>query len=129
MKPFLEPKTYKKATFAYPDNPRSRKIMEELFDMDKLESCFGGKNTVGFNYEAYAQKMREDDRRVSDIIGSGCSSEVNEALHSRDHDSDDETSGDEAVCSNLEEHDEIIHGHMPYSQHEPKNEVHEPKNE
>ncbi|KAJ1392379.1 CRAL/TRIO, N-terminal domain [Sesbania bispinosa] len=116
VKPFLEPKTYKKVTFAYPDNPRSHKMMEELFDMDKLESCFGGKNTVGLNYEAYAQRMREDDKRMSDFIDSGCSSpsnlnsEVNESLHSRD--SEDETSSDEAVCANLEEDDDIIHKQM-----------------
>nr|AFK36318.1 unknown [Lotus japonicus] len=133
VRPFIEPKTYKKVTFAYPDNPRSCKMMEELFDMDKLESYFGGKNTVGFNYEAYAQKMREDDRKMSDLIDSGCSSpgyitsEVSESLHSRD--SQDEIFSDEAVCSYLEEDDEIKQAQTPCSQFEPKNEVLEPKNE
>ncbi|KAH1068003.1 hypothetical protein GYH30_005839 [Glycine max] len=75
VKPFLEPKTYKKVIFVYPDNPRSRRmVMEEHLDMDKLESYFGGKNTVGFNYEAYAQKMKEDDRSMSDVFDSCCSS-------------------------------------------------------
>ena len=49
-------------------------VMEEHLDMDKLESYFGGKNTVGFNYEAYAQKMKEDDRSMSDVFDSCCSS-------------------------------------------------------
>ncbi|KAG4393023.1 hypothetical protein GLYMA_03G004600v4 [Glycine max] len=75
VKPFLEPKTYKKVIFVYPDNPRSRRmVMEEHLDMDKLESYFGGKNTVGFNYEAYAQKMKEDDKSMSDVFDSCCSS-------------------------------------------------------
>ncbi|KAK2363217.1 phosphatidylinositol transfer protein [Trifolium repens] len=114
VKPFLEPKTYRKVTFAYPDNPKSRVMMEELFDMDKLESCFGGKNTAKVNFEAYGQNMREDDKRMTSFIDSGCStpsfysSEVNEALQSR-NDSEDESSGNEAVYSNLEEDDEVHH--------------------
>ncbi|XP_027350260.1 phosphatidylinositol transfer protein 3-like isoform X1 [Abrus precatorius] len=132
VKPFLEPKTYKKVTFVYLDNPRSLKIMEELFDMDKLEASFGGKSTVGFNYEAYAKKMREDDRRLSDVIDSGISSpsllkSFNELQHAGDNDSEDETSSDEAVHSKLEEDYVIKHGKMSCSQYEPKNEVHEPK--
>jgi hypothetical protein len=114
VKPFLEPKTYRKVTFAYPDNPKSRVMMEDLFDMDKLESCFGGKNTAKVNFEAYGQNMREDDKRMTSFIDSGCStpsfysSEVNEALQSR-NDSEDESSGNEAVYSNLEEDDEVHH--------------------
>ncbi|PNX63295.1 hypothetical protein L195_g053433 [Trifolium pratense] len=114
VKPFLEPKTYRKVTFVYPDNPKSRVMMEELFDMDKLESCFGGKNTAKVNFEAYGQNMREDDKRMTAFIDSGCStpsfysSEVNEALQSR-NDSEDESSGNEAVYSNLEEDDEVHH--------------------
>ncbi|KAK7290716.1 hypothetical protein RIF29_05323 [Crotalaria pallida] len=135
-KPFLEPSTLKKVTFAYPDNPRSCMIIEELFDMDKLETFFGGKNTAGFNYEAYAQKMREDDQKMANFIDSGCSSpsnyfnsDVNESQQSDDNDSEDEISGDEGVCSNLEKDDEIIQGQiMPCSQHDSKNEVLEPKN-
>lgn len=136
VKPFLEPKTYNKVTFVYPGDPKSRLMMEELFDMDKLESCYGGNNTVESNFEAYAQKMKEDDRRMSDVIDSGCStpsilsSEVCcESLYSRDNDSMDGTSGDETVYSNLEEDDEARQVEIPCSQDEPKNEVHEKKNE
>lgn len=129
VKPFLEPKTYRKVTFAYPDNPRSRTMMEELFDMDKLESCFGGKNTAGMNFEAYGQKMREDDKKMIDFIDSCCStSEANEVLQSR-NDSDNESSGSEAVYSNLDEDEENILKRSPYSEYEPKNEVHHEKNE
>lgn len=48
--------------------------MEETFDMDKLESAFGGKNSIGFDYEDYAQRMKEDDKKISHIITSGSSS-------------------------------------------------------
>lgn len=128
VKPFLEPKTYKKVIFAYPDNPKSQAMMEELFDMDKLESCFGGNNKTGMNFEAYGKKMREDDKRMSGLIDSGCSTpsflsaEGNETLHSSNN-SDDGSSCSEAVYSNLEEDDDI-QTQTPCSECEPKNEVH-----
>lgn len=74
VRPFLDSKTYKKVKFVYSDDPQSMKIMEDLFDMDKLESAFGGRNPISFNYESYAKMMREDDLKMSDTIGSGCSS-------------------------------------------------------
>ncbi|RVW62742.1 hypothetical protein CK203_060210 [Vitis vinifera] len=48
--------------------------MEELFDMDTLESSFGGRNSTGFNYETYAKQMMEDDKKMDNFINSGCSS-------------------------------------------------------
>ncbi|KAJ7972005.1 random slug protein 5-like [Quillaja saponaria] len=74
VKPFLEPKTFKKVHFVYADNPESWKLMEEIFDMDKVECCFGGRSGVQFGYKVYAQKMREDDKKKSDFMDSGCSS-------------------------------------------------------
>ncbi|OMO94257.1 hypothetical protein COLO4_16447 [Corchorus olitorius] len=63
-KPFLEPKTQNKVKFVYSDDPNSKKIMEDLFDMDKLESAFGGNDDSGFNINKYAERMREDDKRI-----------------------------------------------------------------
>ncbi|KAK7396094.1 hypothetical protein VNO78_16852 [Psophocarpus tetragonolobus] len=133
VKPFLESKTYKKVIFVYPDNSRSRMVMEEYLHMDKVESYFGGKNTAGFNYEAYAEKMKEDDRSMSDAFDSCCSSspgflhsEFHESVQSGTIDSDDEAAGNEAVCSNLEEGGDSTHGKMPCSQNE-SNKVNEPK--
>ncbi|KAJ0014483.1 hypothetical protein Pint_20823 [Pistacia integerrima] len=89
VKPFLEPKTYKKVRFAYSDDIQSQKIMEALFDMDKLESVFGGKNTAGFNYEAYAKRMREDDAKKSDIMNSGSSLPIiQSSVASQSHESE-----------------------------------------
>ncbi|XP_062113769.1 uncharacterized protein LOC133824812 [Humulus lupulus] len=75
VKPFIEPKTFKKVKFVYSNNPQSQKIMEELFDMDKLESAFGGRNSVSFDYEAYAQRMKEDEKNMSNPINSSCSTQ------------------------------------------------------
>ncbi|OVA03118.1 CRAL-TRIO domain [Macleaya cordata] len=64
VKPFLEPKTYRKVKFVYSDDLNTKKIMEDLFDMDTLESSFGGNNQVTFNINEYAERMREDDKRM-----------------------------------------------------------------
>ncbi|XP_028766830.1 phosphatidylinositol transfer protein 3 isoform X2 [Neltuma alba] len=126
VKPFLEPKTYRKVRFVYPENPKSRKIMEEVFDMDKLESRFGGKNPAGFNYEAYALRLREDDKKISDFADSGCSSPtvlqsvMAETLQPESPASEngcqDESSCDEADSSKAEKEDETILGQSPCSQ-------------
>ncbi|KAG5001034.1 hypothetical protein JHK87_022106 [Glycine soja] len=90
--------------------------MEEHLDMDKLESYFGGENTVGFNYEAYAKKMKEDNISMYDVFYSCCSSspgflssEINESVQSGTDDSEDEASIDRTVFSNLEEDDDSTH--------------------
>ncbi|XP_043723034.1 phosphatidylinositol transfer protein 3-like [Telopea speciosissima] len=64
VKAFLEPKTARKVKFVYSDDLNTKKIMEDLFDMDKLEVAFGGNNQMGFNIDEYAERMREDDKRM-----------------------------------------------------------------
>ncbi|XP_043692405.1 phosphatidylinositol transfer protein 3-like [Telopea speciosissima] len=71
VKPFLEPKTFKKVKFVYSNDPESQKIMQGLFNMDKLESAFGGRNTVGFDYKKYSEQMKEEDSKMADFINSG----------------------------------------------------------
>lgn len=63
-KPFLEPKTANKVKFVYSDNPNTTKIMEDLFDMDVVESAFGGKDDADFNIAKYAERMKEDDKKI-----------------------------------------------------------------
>lgn len=63
VKPFLEPKTYKKVKFVYSNQPQTMKVMEGLFHMDKLESAVGGKNLKNFEFEAYA---KDDETRKFD---------------------------------------------------------------
>lgn len=79
VKPFVEVKTFKKVRFIYSEDPQSRQFMEQLFDVDKLESAFGGRNTAAFDYKAYGERMKEDDRRVSDLINYGASSPSSKA--------------------------------------------------
>lgn len=64
IRPFLEPKTYRKVKFVYSDDLNSRKIMEDLFNMDELENAFGGNNIVSFNIADYSARMREDDMKM-----------------------------------------------------------------
>lgn len=72
-KAFLEPKTSNKVKFVYSDEPNSMKIMEDLFDMDHLESAFGGKDTGGFDIARYAERMKEDDKRMPSFWTKGSS--------------------------------------------------------
>ncbi|KAI3890831.1 hypothetical protein MKX03_036284 [Papaver bracteatum] len=73
VKPFLEPKTQKKVKFAYSDDPNTKKIMEDLFDMDDLESSFGGNKQVCFNISEYSERMKEDEKKMPAFWSTGIS--------------------------------------------------------
>ncbi|CAA6659470.1 unnamed protein product [Spirodela intermedia] len=60
---FFEP-FWKKVRFVYTDDPSSSKIMEDVFGMDRLESALGADSQLSFDYEEYANRMREDDKRI-----------------------------------------------------------------
>lgn len=45
--------------------------MEDLFDMEKLESAFGGNDDSGFNINKYAERMKEDDKKIPAFWTSG----------------------------------------------------------
>lgn len=64
VKPFLDPKTQKKVKFVYPKEEESDKLMESRFDLDTLESNFGGKIASRFDKDEYAKIMREDDMKT-----------------------------------------------------------------
>ncbi|OVA03891.1 CRAL-TRIO domain [Macleaya cordata] len=89
VKPFLESKTSKKVKFVYSDDPESQKVMGELFDMEKLESAFGGRNPKGFDYKEYSERMREDDKKMSDFINSGYSTTPSHQPSTSDHASEE----------------------------------------
>ncbi|CAA2994478.1 Hypothetical predicted protein [Olea europaea subsp. europaea] len=63
-KPFLEPKTVAKVKFVYSDNANTMSIMDNLFDMEVVESAFGGKDDMGFDINKYAERMKEDDKKI-----------------------------------------------------------------
>uniref|UniRef100_A0A0E0JGR4 CRAL-TRIO domain-containing protein n=1 Tax=Oryza punctata TaxID=4537 RepID=A0A0E0JGR4_ORYPU len=70
VKPFLDHETYKKVKFVYSSDKESQKIMADVFDLDKLDSAFGGRNPATFEYNSYAERMRADDIKM----GSSCNS-------------------------------------------------------
>lgn len=138
VKPFIEPRTHKKVKFVYPDNPKIRMIMEEFFDMEKLDTRFGGKGSVGFNYGAFALKMREDDKKMSSFADFGCPSpsvlqsvmaESQQAESSAfENGCEDESSCDEVDCSNVKNDGEILQGQASSLQDDTKNKVNGAKN-
>ncbi|KZV41705.1 random slug protein 5-like [Dorcoceras hygrometricum] len=66
-KPFLEPKTADKVKFVYSDDPNSSKILNELFNMELVESAFGGKDDSGFDISRYAERMKADDEKQTSL--------------------------------------------------------------
>lgn len=64
VKPILETKTYNKVKFGYSEDQNTKKIMEDLFDLDHLESAFGGNDTTPFDINKYAERMKEDDKKI-----------------------------------------------------------------
>ncbi|XP_027331612.1 phosphatidylinositol transfer protein 3-like isoform X2 [Abrus precatorius] len=64
VKPFLESETYNRVKFGYSDDPNTKKIMEDLFNMDNLESAFGGNGGTGVDKIKYAERMKEEDNKT-----------------------------------------------------------------
>jgi len=62
IKQFLEPTLQEKIKFIYSNNAESQRIMTDMFDMDKLESAFGGRNTASLDINKYAERMRRIDQ-------------------------------------------------------------------
>ncbi|KAK4793031.1 hypothetical protein SAY86_023466 [Trapa natans] len=113
VKPFLEPKTYNKVKFVYSDDLNSMKIMEELFDMDKLESAFGGNDTSSFDFEKYAERMREDDKKIpafwsrgvnnpSDLEPPVIAASLDSAILESDSDSSDNDKAEKVAINKME---------------------------
>lgn len=101
VKPFLEPKTANKVKFAYSDDPNSRKILEDLFDLDEVEPAFGGRSSDEFDINKYAERMKEDDRKVPAFWKTeddpAKASQPLALVHSANLDPDSDTSSDEKV--------------------------------
>ncbi|CAL4899846.1 unnamed protein product [Urochloa decumbens] len=62
VKRFIEPTLEEKVKFVYSNNSDSQRIMSDMFDMDKLESAFGGRNTASLDISKYAERMRRRDQ-------------------------------------------------------------------
>lgn len=59
VKPFLDPKTFRKVKFVYTKSAESQKILGELFEEDAVKGIFEDPND--YNFEEYAKLMQEDD--------------------------------------------------------------------
>ncbi|CAN6338106.1 unnamed protein product [Urochloa humidicola] len=62
IKHFIEPALQQKVEFVYSNNSESKRIMADMFDMDKLEAAFGGRNTASLDISEYAERMRRRDQ-------------------------------------------------------------------
>ncbi|VAH98145.1 unnamed protein product [Triticum turgidum subsp. durum] len=62
-KNFVQPDMKEKVKFVYANKPESIKIMADIFDLDTLESSFGGRSTgTAFDINKYAERMRRADK-------------------------------------------------------------------
>ncbi|WVZ51575.1 hypothetical protein U9M48_002708 [Paspalum notatum var. saurae] len=62
VKHFIEPGLHERVKFVYSNNTYSQSIMADIFDLDKLESAFGGRNTAGLDITKYSERMRRQDQ-------------------------------------------------------------------
>ncbi|XP_024393227.1 uncharacterized protein [Physcomitrium patens] len=61
VKPFLDPKTFRKVKFVYSKNAESQKILSELFEENATKTIFEDPND--YTHEDYAKLMQEDDKK------------------------------------------------------------------
>jgi hypothetical protein len=104
VKPILETKTYNKVKFGYSDDQNTKKIMEDLFDLEQLESAFGGNDNTPFDINKYADRMKEDDKKIPsfwtrEISPSSVPIEVVPSLDSIKLDTDSDASDNEKIVS------------------------------
>uniref|UniRef100_A0A0C9S174 TSA: Wollemia nobilis Ref_Wollemi_Transcript_26311_1445 transcribed RNA sequence n=1 Tax=Wollemia nobilis TaxID=56998 RepID=A0A0C9S174_9CONI len=65
VKYFLDPKTFEKVKFIYPKNDESGRLMQQTFDLDKLQTAFGGNNNSQYDHEEFSKLMRQDDIKTA----------------------------------------------------------------
>lgn len=58
IKHFAEPTLIDKVKFVYSNSSESQRIISDMFDLDKLDSKFGGRNTAGPDITKYGEEMR-----------------------------------------------------------------------
>uniref|UniRef100_M8CSV7 Uncharacterized protein n=1 Tax=Aegilops tauschii TaxID=37682 RepID=M8CSV7_AEGTA len=62
-KNFVQPNMKEKVKFVYANKPESLKIIADIFDLDTLESSFGGRSTSTiFDINKYTERMRRADK-------------------------------------------------------------------
>eukprot|EP00850_Spirogloea_muscicola_P018964 SM000180S03489 [mRNA] locus=s180:36955:38891:- [translate_table: standard] len=76
IRPFIDSKTAKKVRFIYAKGSQSTRLLEELFDLDKLDQQFGGKKPWSYDHEAYSKLRKQDDLKQAEhwhlpLVGRG----------------------------------------------------------
>ncbi|GAB4849157.1 hypothetical protein Ancab_003966 [Ancistrocladus abbreviatus] len=61
VKYFLDPKTFQKVKFVYPNDEDSVELMRSYFDVENLPSEFGGNATLEYDHEEFSRLMAQDD--------------------------------------------------------------------
>ncbi|KAJ8747938.1 hypothetical protein K2173_013006 [Erythroxylum novogranatense] len=69
VKHFLDPKTFEKVKFVYPNKNDSVEVMKSYFDEENLPKEFGGKAILKYNHEEFSKLMIEDDLKAASFWG------------------------------------------------------------
>uniref|UniRef100_A0A5B6ZMI4 Putative random slug protein 5 isoform X3 n=1 Tax=Davidia involucrata TaxID=16924 RepID=A0A5B6ZMI4_DAVIN len=69
VKYFVDPKTFQKIRFVYPNNKDSEEIMKSFFDVENLPSEFGGKASLKYDHEEFSRLMAQDDVKTANFWG------------------------------------------------------------
>ncbi|KAH9605636.1 hypothetical protein KSS87_021612 [Heliosperma pusillum] len=69
VKYFLDPKTFQKVKFVYPNDKESVELMTIYFDVENLPKEFGGNATLEYDHEEFSRLMTEDDAKSSKLWG------------------------------------------------------------
>ncbi|XP_017250027.1 uncharacterized protein LOC108220696 isoform X1 [Daucus carota subsp. sativus] len=70
VKFFVDPKTFEKIRFVYPNNKQSAEVMKSFFDAENLPSEFGGKASLKYDHEEFSRLMAEEDVKTAKYWGS-----------------------------------------------------------
>ncbi|KAJ8762144.1 hypothetical protein K2173_007295 [Erythroxylum novogranatense] len=71
VKYFLDPKTFQKVKFVYPNNNDSVEVMKSFFDEENLPKEFGGKAILNYDHEEFSKMMVQDDLKTASFWGFG----------------------------------------------------------
>ncbi|KAA8547364.1 hypothetical protein F0562_003772 [Nyssa sinensis] len=69
VKYFVDPKTFQKINFVYPNNKDSEELMKSFFDVENLPSEFGGKASLKYDHEEFSRLMTQDDEKTANFWG------------------------------------------------------------
>uniref|UniRef100_A0A7N0UC19 CRAL-TRIO domain-containing protein n=1 Tax=Kalanchoe fedtschenkoi TaxID=63787 RepID=A0A7N0UC19_KALFE len=69
VKFFLDPITFQKVKFVYPNNKDSVELMSSYFDTENLPGEFGGKATLKYDHEEFSRLMTQCDVKTASYWG------------------------------------------------------------